>query len=171
MACNSVETILKECLRNSGGIYNFYYTDQSNIASTSVNAATYIISGITFSPTGTTLKYIEFSRNTGNYTETDTNDLVNGSSYTEQTINLMLHRRQASISRSLKILGEGQRYLAIIIKDANGLYWYFPYMQLSATGEGSGTAKADGSKYSVTFVGQSEQLAYEVSAATVAAII
>ena len=48
-------------------------------------------------------------------------------------------------------------------KDANGKYWYFPYMQLSASGEGSGTARADGSKYSVTLVAENEFLAYEVT--------
>jgi hypothetical protein len=47
--------------------------------------------------------------------------------------------------------------------DANGIYWYFPYLQVSATGEGSGTARADGSKYSVTLVAENEYLAYEVN--------
>jgi hypothetical protein len=36
-------------------------------------------------------------------------------------------------------------------------------MQLSASGEGSGTARADGSKYSVTLVAENEFLAYEVT--------
>jgi hypothetical protein len=35
-------------------------------------------------------------------------------------------------------------------------------LQVSATGEGSGTARADGSKYSVTLVAENEYLAYEV---------
>jgi hypothetical protein len=33
---------------------------------------------------------------------------------------------------------------------------------LTAVTEGSGTAKADGSRYSVTFVAENEALAYEV---------
>jgi hypothetical protein len=35
-------------------------------------------------------------------------------------------------------------------------------MQLTATGEGSGTARADGSKYTVTMVAENESLALEV---------
>jgi hypothetical protein len=75
----------------------------------------------------------------------------------------MFHRREAAKSRAIKILGSGQQYLTAIILDANGLYWYFPYLQVSATGEGSGTARADGSKYSVTLVAENEYLAYEVN--------
>jgi hypothetical protein len=41
-------------------------------------------------------------------------------------------------------------------------YWYFEDLQLTATGEGSGTARADGSKYSVTLLAESEHLAYEI---------
>jgi hypothetical protein len=88
---------------------------------------------------------------------------MTGSSYVTQTINLMFHRREAAKSRAIKILGAGQQYLAAIILDANGLYWYFPYLQVSATGEGSGVSRADGSKYSVTLVAENEYLAYEVN--------
>ena len=101
-------------------------------------------------------------RNTSNYTEELAADLVNGSSFVTQTINLMFHRREQAKSRAIKILGSGQQYLSAIVKDANGKYWYFPYLQLSASGEGSGTARADGSKYSVTLIAENEFLAYEV---------
>jgi hypothetical protein len=35
-------------------------------------------------------------------------------------------------------------------------------LQLSATGEGSGTARADGSKYTVTLVAENPYLAYNI---------
>lgn len=168
MACNNIENIVKNCLSNSGGIYTFYYIDQDLVNSVTVDPATYTITAIDLDES---MKKIEFKRNTGNYTEVDTIDLINGSSYTLQTITLMLHRRQALISRALKIAGEGQRYLAIIVGDANGSYWYFDYAQLTATGEGSGTAKADGSKYSVTFTAEANQLAYEVDPDIVPALL
>jgi hypothetical protein len=84
----------------------------------------------------------------------------------------MFHRREAAKSRAIKILGAGQQYLTAIVLDANGLYWYFPYLQVSATGEGSGTTRADGSKYAVTLMAENEYLAYEVnmSPAALAAI-
>lgn len=159
MACSSIQSILKDCLNNLGGIYTFYYIDQDLVNGITVDPATYQITDIDLAES---MKKIEFKRNTGMYTEEAAIDLINGSSYITQTITLMLHRRQALISRALKIAGEGQRYLAIIIGDANGTFWYFDYAQLTATGEGSGTAKADGSKYSVTFVAEAPQLAYTV---------
>jgi hypothetical protein len=113
----------------------------------------------------------EFRRNTGMYTEEAAIDLVNGSSFYTQTITLIFHRREAAKSKAIKILGEGQRDLALVVGDANGKYWYFPYAQLTAVTEGSGTAKADGSKYSVTFVSEAEQLAYEVDATIIPDII
>ena len=113
----------------------------------------------------------EFRRNTGMYTEEAAIDLVNGSSFYTQTVTLIFHRREAAKSKAIKILGEGQRDLALVVGDANGKYWYFPKAQLTAVTEGSGTAKADGSKYSVTFVAENEQLAYEVDATIIPDII
>jgi hypothetical protein len=68
-------------------------------------------------------------------------------------------------------LGAGQQYLNAIVKDMNGKYWYFPYLQLSAVGEGSGTTRADGSKYSVTLIAENDFLAYEITSAAVLAVI
>ncbi len=78
----------------------------------------------------------------------------------------MFHRREAAKSYAIQILGEGQRDLFVVLKDANGLYWVFQDVQLSAVGEGSGTAKADGSKYSVTLMAESTEYALEASLAT-----
>jgi len=116
--------------------------------------------------TGDSGQQFTIKRNTSNFTEEAAIDLVNGSSFITQTINLMFHRREASKSYAIQILGEGQRDLFVVLKDANGLYWAFENMQLSAVGEGSGTAKADGSKYNVTFVGEAVEYAWEASLAT-----
>ncbi len=82
----------------------------------------------------------------------------------------MFHRRDQEKSRAIKVLGSGQQYLAAVVGDANGKYWYFPYLQVSAYGEGSGTTRADGSKYSLTLVAENETLAYEVDADIIASL-
>jgi hypothetical protein len=176
MACQALESIQKSCLNNSGGIYGIWINQQDEILSITPTdpaaGAGWSITGITLQAAPVTFDNFYVRRNTSNFTEDSTIDLVNGSSFVTQTINLMFHRREAAKSRAIKILGAGQQYLAAIILDANGLYWYFPYLQVSATGEGSGTARADGSKYSVTLVAENEYLAYEVnmSPAALAAI-
>jgi hypothetical protein len=53
----------------------------------------------------------------------------------------------------------------------NGKFWYFPFLQVSAYGEGSGVARADGSKYSVTLLAENETLAYEVDPAIIAGLL
>jgi hypothetical protein len=170
MACATLEEILKGCDNNSGGIYTLLVNQQDNIT------------GITTLETGTnwevtaithTAPYValEFKRNTGNFTEDGTIDLVNGSSYVTQTINLMFHRRDQEKSRAIKVLGAGQQYLNAVVGDANGKFWYFPFLQVTAYGEGSGTARADGSKYSLTLVAENPELAYEVDAAIVAGLL
>lgn len=168
MACSTITTITKGCDNNIGGITSILINDMDNLGTLTIDTANWQVTSF-----GTLLDEFvafEFRRNTGNFTEEASIDLVNGSSFVTGTVNLMFHRREAAKSKSIKILGEGQRDLALVVGDANGKYWYFPNAQLTATTEGSGTAKADGSKYSVTFVAEYENLAYEVDSSIVAAL-
>ena len=173
MSCENLETIVKSCLNNSGGIFKVYINQQDNIDGFTLDSApnAWTIDSITLIGGGDLYTEFEIRRNTGSYTEDAAIDLVNGSSYVTATISLMFHRRDQAKSQAIKVLGAGQQYLNAIIEDANGLYWYFPYLQLSAVGEGSGTARADGSKYSVTLIAENDFLAYEVDSTIIAALL
>ena len=164
--CQALEAILKSCDNNSGGIYGIWINQQDNIASITPTdpslGAGWEITAITLAPLAPLFENYYIRRNTSSFTEEAAIDLVNGSSFVTQTIALMFHRREADKSRAIKILGSGQQYLTAVVLDANGKYWYFPYLQVSAVAEGSGTARADGSKYAVTLVAENEYLAYEV---------
>ena len=164
--CIALEAILKSCDNNSGGIYGIWINQQDEIAAIAPTdpsaGAGWSITGITLA--GTVLfENFYIRRNTSSFTEEAAIDLINGSSFVTSTISLMFQRREAAKSRAIKILGSGQQYLTAIVLDANGLYWYFPYLQVTAVAEGSGTARADGSKYAVTLLGENEYLAYEVN--------
>jgi hypothetical protein len=171
--CEALITITKSCDNNSGGIKRIYINLQDNVDMDSL---------VLVDPVGTgtpdqqwtigTLDLVaaadpfiefEFRRNTSGYTEESNIDLINGSSFVTQTINLMFHRREAGKSNAIKVLGSGQQYLSAIVEDQNGILWFFPYLQLTASGEGSGTARADGSKYSVTLLAENDQLAYAMT--------
>jgi hypothetical protein len=173
MACENLESIVKSCDNNSGGIFKVYINQQDNIDTIAFAAApnTWTIDAITLIGGGDLYTEFEIRRNTGSYTEDAAIDLVNGSSYVTATISLMFHRRDQAKSQAIKVLGAGQQYLNAIIEDANGKYWYFPYLQLSAVGEGSGTARADGSKYSVTLIAENDFLAYEVDSTIITALL
>lgn len=172
MSCEALEGIVKSCDNNSGGIYKVWINQQDNIDLFTLDGTlTWTIDSITLTNPLNTYTEFEIRRNTGSYTEEAAIDLVNGSSYYTQTITLMFHRRDQSKSQAIKVLGAGQQYLNAIIQDANGKYWYFPYLQLTGASEGSGTARADGSKYQVVLTAENEYLAYEVMASVIPTVV
>ena len=172
-ACQALEAIIKSCDNNSGGIYGIWITPQDNIAAIAPvdpsAVAGWEITGITLA-TPTLFENYYIRRNTSSYTEEANIDLINGSSFVTATISLMFQRREADKSRAIKILGSGQQYLTAIVLDANGIYWYFPYLQVTGVAEGSGQARADGSKYSVTLLSENEYLAYTIDPAIIPAL-
>ena len=159
MSCEALQSIQKNCSNNIGGIKNVWVNQQDEISGVTVSSGAWIVSAITV---GVPCVPFAINRNTGNYTEDTAVDLINGSSFVTQTITLMFNRRDKDKSEAINVLGSGQQYLAVFIQDANDRYWYFENVQLTATGEGSGTARADGSKYSITLLAEAEHLAYEV---------
>src|SRR5210317_553856 len=160
--CTALTSISKDCSNNIGGLTNVWIYDSEDIAALADSNGD--VSTLTLA-TGGVGQAFTIKRNTSNFTEEAAIDLVNGSSFITQTINLMFHRREAAKSNAIQILGEGQRDLFLVLKDANGKYWAFENMQLSSVSEGSGTAKADGSKYSLALVGENVEYAYEASLA------
>lgn len=171
MACNTIISVpAGSCENNSGGIFEAYIMDQDSVSALTVNASAWTVSNISIVG-GDKYQEFNFRRNVGNTSTTPTIDLINGSTFYQNNLTLAFHRREASKSRALNILGEGQRYLSIIIKDANNKYWLYPYMQLNGGDETSGTARADGSKYEVTFTGEDSNRPYEVDPAILATIV
>ena len=169
MACNSITDLLKTCDgNNSGGIFEAYIIDQDSVTGSTVSAHTVTAINLSGAETYSTF---QFKRNVGNAITTPTIDLINGSTFYSSVISMMFHKREASKSASLQILGEGQRYLNIIIKDANEKYWMYSYAQLNGGDEDTGTARADGSKYTVTFIGEDDNRPYEVDSSIIAGLL
>ena len=156
MSCETLISIEKPCDNNIGGIKTVWIAPQDDVT---VGITGWEVTSVAL--TNPAAVYA-INRNTGNYTEDTAIDLINGSTFVTQTITLMFNRRDKEKSEAIHVLGAGQQYLAVFIQDANDKFWYFENVQLTATGEGSGTARADGSKYSITLLAESDHLAYEV---------
>ena len=167
--CNSIVGIAKGCDNNLGGIYEAYIIDQDAITGTTTTSA-HTITAIPLA-SGETFTQFQFKRNVGNMVISPQISFENGSTFYNHTLTLVFHKREASKSNALQILGEGQRYLAIIIKDANGIYWFIDHAQLNGGDEDTGTAKADGSKVTVTFLAEMENRAYAVDPSIIAGLI
>jgi hypothetical protein len=165
MSCEALISIEKPCDSNTGGIRTVWICQQENVTAATVSANEWTVSTLTLTANA---NVYAINRNTGNYTEETAQDLLSGSTVVTQTITLMFNRRDKDKSEAIHVLGSGQQYLAVFVLDANGKYWYFENVQLTATGEGSGTARADGSKYSITLSAEAEHLSYEVTANQIA---
>jgi len=165
MSCESLISIEKPCDSNTGGIRTVWICQQENVTAATVSANEWTVSTLTLTANA---NVYAINRNTGNYTEETAQDLLSGSTVVTQTITLMFNRRDKDKSEAIHVLGSGQQYLAVFVLDANGKYWYFENVQLTATGEGSGTSRQDGSKYSVTLLAEADHLAYEVTANQIA---
>ena len=163
MPCESLITIEKPCDNNIGGIKTVWIAPQDEVT---VTEGTWQITTTTLDNPAAVYA---INRNTGNYTEDTAIDLINGSTFVTQTITLMFNRRDKDKSEAIHVLGAGQQYLAVFIQDSNDKYWYFENAQLSATGEGSGTQRADGSKYSITLLSEAEHLSYEILSTVITA--
>jgi hypothetical protein len=171
MPCTSIVGIpTGDCPQNSGGIYEFSAIDQESITDVTVDEATHTITAMTVD-VADAFENFKFKRNVGSVVTSPGIDLIAGSTVYNTTATLAFHRREASKSRSLQILAEGQRYLAIVFKDANGEWWYIDHAQLNGGDETTGTTKAEGSKYDVTFLAEMDNRMYKVDDTVIATII
>jgi len=172
MSCATLTSISKSCDNNAGGILKawLWQMDDKVAASSSFNTGSWAWDSYSVG-SNTNIASYEFVRNASNYVEETAIDLVNGSSFVSTTLTLVLTRREAAKSKAIKVMGAGQQYLGGLVQDANGIYWLFEELQLSNVGEGSGTAKADGSKYNVQLIGEVPDFAGVLSEADAATFL
>jgi hypothetical protein len=169
MACQNIQGIIKGCDNSIGGINAVWLIDQDSVTATTVDLTAHTVTAI--ATNGDLFQGFEFKRNVGNFIGTPTIDLINGSTFYSYTLTLMFHKREATKSYSLQLLGEGQRYLNAIVRDNLGKYWYLTDLQLNGGDETTGTLKSDMNGYTVTFLGEILNRAYEITAGIVPALL
>lgn len=168
MICNNLENILLDCDNPVGGIKRLLINASENITTISASASTWTVN--TIGLTGSQFTQIEFRKNLGTYNEPYTME-PDGAIIYQPEIVIPIHGRDAAKSRKINILAEGQRYLDIIVEDNKGQFIYFEEMQLSAVADGSSAAKTEASKYTITFKGDNEHLAYYVDPSIIAGLL
>lgn len=168
--CGCLDDIVRGCENNLGGITNIFVAPWD-----AVGSITSTQSGEITNITMATCSFveIEFTKNSSNYVEEAAIDLTNGSTYFTVTTNVMVPRRELAKRNAIALLAAGQQNLLVIIKDQNGLYWLQGQTNgtnLTGVAEGSGTAKADGSKYSLTFTSEEEEQMPTIDPAVITAL-
>ena len=170
MACVSFSGgIAKDCENNIGGLTKLYITDFDNVVSYVQSGGT--VSTITMASASYFYEF-EFNRNSAAFTEDLVKSVEAGSALFEQTVTVTIPRRDVKKRNTLALLT--QRDLAVIIKDSNGLYWYpgaVEGLYLLESTSTTGTAKADGSNYTLTLKGFEVDRAFGVSSSIINALI
>lgn len=167
--CNTIKSITAGCDFNSGGIYEVYIADQLDVTATTVNVSAHTITTIGLSGSAKFATF-QFKRNVGSLVVEPAVDLINGTTIYNTTLTLQFNRREAAKSAQLMILGSGQRYLDIIVKDALGQYSFVDFAQFNGGNEETGVKKEDGSKYTLTFLAQLDTRPYFVDPTIISGI-
>lgn len=169
MACiQTLSGLAKDCAANMGGIVEVYIANFDDVASKTLTTSQ--ISAITMA-SGATFKKYSFSKNTGSLTSTYTIDPASGVRFV--TSDLVLQFNRMETAKRIEVVALSLGDLAVIVKDANGKYWYLGYenpVNASASDGQTGTARADANRYAVTLQDESSEMPYEVLASVIEGI-
>jgi len=108
---------------------------------------------------------VQTNKNVCNFQETVAIDMVAGTTFFNQVLTLVLSRRETTKRNFIEKLVAGQKQLALIILDSNGIYWLSGVSEGSYTTAidgGTGTAKADANGYTITFTAMEPLQAWQV---------
>ena len=162
MSCvQTLSGLARDCNSNMGGIIEALIAPFDDV--TAVTLTDGIITAITMASSKKFKKY-NFNKNTGNLTSTYNIDPASGVRYV--TSDLLLQFNRMETTKRVEITALAMSDLAVIVKDANGKYWYLgkdePVNASAADGQ-TGTARGDVNRYSITLQDTSLQMPYEVS--------
>ena len=155
MACslNTLAGIAGSCEASMGGIIEVYINHFDQIDEVTVTSDK--ISAIALKSSGEKFHKYNFKRNTGSLTSTFT-------------------IAKQDTTKRIEISALALDDLVVIVKDANGKFWYLGYdepVQASAAAAQTGTARTDGNNYTITLQDTSVKLPYEVDAAAIASLL
>jgi hypothetical protein len=171
--CDNLESIFRSCDSAIGGIdQRIYINDSENVdyANFVIDNTEHIITTIALFSGASNFEVIEFRKNLATLNE-DYSREADGAVVFTHNLTLPIHGRDAAKSRKISLIAAGQREVDIIVPQNDGGYVYLRKMQLASTADGTGAAKTDGSKYTLTFDGQSEALAYFVTSSAITPVI
>lgn len=163
--CEALESIVRDCSSAIGGIYpTLYINDSDNVDwdNKTLDSNDEYITAISLVGTpGVPFSVIEFRKNLGTFNE-DYSREDDGAVVFDQVLTLPIHGRDAAKSRKISTIAAGQREVDIIIRQNDGEYVYLRGMTLTTVADGTGATKKEGSKYTLTFNGESERLSYYI---------
>lgn len=169
MPCTqTLSGLAKDCSANMGGIVEAYIANFDDV--TAVTITDNMISAISLASSAKFKKYA-FPKNTGSLTSTYTID-DSGAKFVATDLLLQFNRMQTRVRVELTALALGD--LAVIVKDANGKYWYLGQeepVNASASDGQTGQSRSDANRYTITLHSESLEMPYEVDPTIVDALV
>ena len=169
MSCSqTLAGIARDCAANMGGIKRVLLANQSDV--TAIAETSNVVTTITMD-TGKKFKSYNFAKNTGSLTSTYTIDAASGVKYVTSQLLLQFNRMNTTARVELTALSLAD--LRVIVKDANGLYWFLGYDEPvnASAGDGqTGTARSDANRYTITLEDTSAEMPMEVDDSIIAGI-
>lgn len=171
MSCNSqtLSGLAKDCNPSMGGIVEVYIANHADVASVTVTSDK--ISAISMASSAKFKKYA-FHRNTGSLSSTYTIDQTSGVKYVTSDLVLQFNRMETTKRVEMSALAVND--LAVIVKDANGVFFYLGKDEAvcASAGDGqTGTARGDANRYTITLQDNSKEMPYEVDGSIVDALL
>lgn len=161
MACNqTLSGLVRDCAPSMGGIVEVLIANFDDVSG--VTTSDNKVSAITMASTAKFHRY-SFARNTGSLTSNYTIDQTTGANFV--TSDLLMVFNKMETAKRVEISALAQNDLAVIVKDANGKYWYLGMDEpvKASAGDGqTGTARPDRNGYSITLQDNSKEMPYEV---------
>lgn len=156
----------RDCKSNKGGIREVFICNyKEGIFQSASGTVTGITSGVTFYP------YV-FNKNTGYFTSTLNVSAENGINFVSSEINLVFARMEAVKRAEIAALSLGD--FAMVIKDANNIYWAFgaeePIRATAGSGQTGTVRSTDANQYSITFTDESDSYPMTLSEEAVEAL-
>lgn len=172
MACNSytlagLNTICKES--SFGGIKEVLIALYDDVSATTVDSTTGLLTPTMAS--GATFKQYKLLKSTGGLTST-LNTSETSTSYFTNEVTLQFMKMETS--KRMEIMALMMSACAVIVKDANDIYWYLGkdnYVECSAGSAATGVASSDANHYELTLSDTSAELPYEVDATVISSIV
>lgn len=150
-----------------GGIKEVLVALYDDVASTSVE--TNLLTPTMVS--GKKFKQYKLLKSTGGLTSTLNTSETSASYFTNE---VTLQFMKMETSKRIEIMALMMSACAVIVKDANGKYWYLGkdnYVECSAGSATTGTAASDANHYELTLSDTSAELPYEVDSTVIPTIV
>ena len=165
MACpQTLAGLVHDCASNMGGIKAVYLANKADVDTVTITSDK--VTAITMVSTKLFHKY-EFARRTGSLSSNWQVNAENGTKFVQTDLLLVFNRMETT--KRVEVMALVQADAAVIVKDANSLYWYLGETEpvtINAYDGATGAARADRNGYHLVLEDNNPELPAEILTGT-----